>query len=109
MTCRSAAGLPWCGEAVDRRVGLALLVSNGHQVSSARGRSVRMSYGYDEGTRPVGGVQFFPSSAPYWDPLNLSKNGDEATLYKYQVRGHTPEGDGSERRGGNAAESAVSA
>lgn len=34
---------------------------------AARGRSMKMSFGYDEvGNRPVGGVQFFP-----WDTESL--------------------------------------
>jgi hypothetical protein len=31
-----------------------------------RGRQLSMSYGYENGARPVGGVQFFPDSEPFW-------------------------------------------
>jgi hypothetical protein len=50
----------------------------------SRGRSLKMNFGYEEGVRPVGGVQFFPDSAPYWDPLNLSE-GDDAKIARYQA------------------------
>jgi len=31
-----------------------------------RGRSLQMNFGYEEGGRAVGAVQFFPDGATYW-------------------------------------------
>ena len=32
----------------------------------SRGRSLKMNFGYENGERPIGGVQFWPDAAPSW-------------------------------------------
>jgi hypothetical protein len=44
---------------------------------------MKMNFGYEEGNMPVGGVQFFPDSAQFWDPAGLAE--DDSKLFQYQV------------------------
>lgn len=51
----------------------------------ARGRSLQMNFGYEEGGRAVGAVQFFPDGPTYFDPLNLSEDLNPEKVAKYQA------------------------
>jgi hypothetical protein len=42
----------------------------------ARGRSMQMNFGYEEGGLPAGGVTFFPDSAQKWVSI-VSRSGGE--------------------------------
>jgi hypothetical protein len=45
---------------------LAFVAPVARSPMTPRGRHLSMSYGYENGARPVGGVQFFPDSEPFW-------------------------------------------
>jgi hypothetical protein len=46
---------------------------------------MKMNYGYEEGGREPGAVQFFPDGATYFDPLNLSEDYNAEKIARYQA------------------------